>query len=684
MDLLRILDTRPVPSIVDATILGVSGNVSGDYWLPTTMCTYQRELTDQIVSLHYSDILRYFETKNYKEDVVLGSMETMCRNNELVATHPYLLIDHFLPKSLVTRDVPSYLAETSGKFQVLRDLVALVQEYETDTAVVCRPGRTMDLVEALLLGSNVNVKRYDGQTIKSKLKKQKKSYSCTCHIFPSKSWDPETLPITKGTRQFDMLIAVDSSVDPDTPEMQVVLTHARSNRGRRTRAPVVRLVAINSIDHCALYFGKLYEKNSREYLENVTAAVVVLRDRVGALPPDLRPIYYQHLNYLLEWLENPLIPWPLPDVFPIQKYNSMDVERSLLSEVKFSSKRASIGNANFGESDDNDGGATNSRKRRRFRSPNEKTDALNTEDNASAPSFYETKRLKNDYSKNPTKQGMGQLTGIISSDQKMESDYHLSSNILTHKLIQNMGQLYVDILRQIKDIQMYFEMDSIEEGHITFYQEEDQKISHKLDDAKAVVADNVKKSDVLEQENKLYYTETENLEVEFASLLESLKARTPELKECTDLFEKSNSLNEEIEREQRISESKTLENEYMEREIKRADEAMQSAGEELVKVKESITSIELEIEASSNKFIAKQEDVKAGMARLNHQIEDRKETNTQFKKNLEDLTQKLQKVPISRARSSNQLASSATMTATSSSSNSTSNISSNRKIKNPA
>lgn len=69
MDLLRILDTKPIPTIVDATTLGISGNTSGDYWLPTTMSLYQKELTDQIVSLHYSDILRYFETSHYKEDV---------------------------------------------------------------------------------------------------------------------------------------------------------------------------------------------------------------------------------------------------------------------------------------------------------------------------------------------------------------------------------------------------------------------------------------------------------------------------------------------------------------------------------------------------------------------------------------------------------------------------------------
>ena len=153
----RILDTAPDPAIVDAQTMGVSGDTSGDYWLPASMCLYQKELTDQIVSLHYSDILKYFETSDYREDIVIGSMKSMCLNSEYVATHPYLLIDHFMPKSMITKDIPGHLAETSGKFAVLRDLITLVQEYETHTVLMARSDRTMDLLEALLLLSLIHI-----------------------------------------------------------------------------------------------------------------------------------------------------------------------------------------------------------------------------------------------------------------------------------------------------------------------------------------------------------------------------------------------------------------------------------------------------------------------------------------------------------------------------------------------
>ena len=60
MDLLRILDTKPIPTIVDATTLGISGNTSGDYWLPTTMSLYQKNHGSNsiITLLRYLEILR--------------------------------------------------------------------------------------------------------------------------------------------------------------------------------------------------------------------------------------------------------------------------------------------------------------------------------------------------------------------------------------------------------------------------------------------------------------------------------------------------------------------------------------------------------------------------------------------------------------------------------------------------
>lgn len=458
MDLSKILDTAPEPAIVDAQTMGVSGDISGDYWLPTPMCLYQKELSEQIVSLHYADILKYYETEDYNTDVVLHSMETMCLNSEYVATHPYLLIDHYIPKSLITKDIPNHLAETSGKFAVLKDLVTLIQDYKTDTAIVCRPGRTMDLLEALLLGNRVNIKRYDGPSIKTKQKLRK--HPCTCHLFSSKGFNNQH-PVDDSI-SFGLLLCLDPTVDVSKPHIQTILTQARPTEGPGQRAPIIRLTTINAIDHCELYHSKYLKPKSREYLVKVSAAVVVLRDVVGTLPPDLRPIYSQGLKYLVDWLEDPSIPWPLPDIYPIKTFTPMDVEKSLLTEVRFNQVNDNLTHAFNGK--------------KRGRRPN----AAFAKD-GDAISYYQLKRLKNDYSTNPLKQNMAQLTGITTSDTGTSQNYHLSGGLLTHKLIQAIGESYYKLENQSSELMNFLVKEENQLHRLKVISDEQKDIKNQLE-----------------------------------------------------------------------------------------------------------------------------------------------------------------------------------------------------------
>lgn len=645
MDLLRILDDKPAPSIVDAETLGVSGNTSGDYWLPTTMCLYQKQLTDQIVSLHYSDILRYFETTDYKEDVVLESMETMCKNSALVATHPFLLIDHFLPKSLITRDIPVHLSETSGKFTVLRDLFTLVQEYETNTAVVCQSGRTMDLVEALLLGNKVSIKRYDGHSARSRQKKSKRvSHPCTVHLFPSEGWDNKAYPVDKKTKRFDMFVAVDPTVDTTKDDMLSILQLGRRTRDVDPKAPIARLVAINSFDHCDLYFRKEYEKGSKEYLESVTAGVVVLRDRIGVLPPDLRPIYSQHLGYLVEWLENPSLPWPLPDVYRIKHYNSMDVERSLLSEV------------NYTQNDDLDSAFTQGPMKKRGRGRpqlNElKDSANNNEHDESVPSFYETKRLKNDYSKNPMKQGKGVLTGIISNDDSMGANYHLSSEILTHKLVQSMAQVYFELERQSDQIRMYTDIDAIEQRHANFYSNEDQTMKEKLNMCQGTISYNKNICEELEEDNVDHYKRNEKLEVELEEKFEVLLETFPDSKPLKELLIKNYDLKDKLEDVNKKIDSKSTEILYMQAELQKAKDSLKTSSKEIEKVIEECRKIEVDLKVKADGFEKEKDELDEDIIKINKNITDERKHNETLVQKLEELGETLQNIPIQRIRPS--------------------------------
>ncbi|CCH59323.1 hypothetical protein TBLA_0B04890 [Henningerozyma blattae CBS 6284] len=659
MNLLKILDTKPIPAIVDARTLGVSGNTSGDYWLPTPMCLYQKELTDQVISLHYSDILRYFETSHFQEDVVLESLRTMCYNSELVATHPYLLIDHYMPKSLTGKDIPNHLSEFSGKFTVLKDLIAILQEYEADTAIVCRPGRTMDLVEALLMGLKVNIKRYDGNTVKSKQYKAKqKTFSCTCHIFPSTDYDSKKIPI-EASLQFNCVITLDPSVDTNTKAFRKIRNYGKdtTTQDGSDNSPIIRLTTINSIDHCKLFFknknsnGSTSNSNTNKdkdklgdedlkTLENITAGIVVLRGRVGILPPDLRPIYSQKLSYLIPWIENTQLPWPLPDIYPIKEYNSVDVEISLLTEVHYKQVEDEL-EAAFGR-----------KTRGRNNNSNNTGSTKNGKLEDTVLPFYMLKRLKNDYSTNPTKQDMTQLTGITTANSKMGNMYHLSSGILTHKLVQEIGQIYVELDLQNKEINGYIQTNLIEEDHVQNFQEEYKKMNTKVEQALLTDSNNKQRSQEIFNENKQKLTEIEKLKETFEKMKELLKNKNNDLFES---YSKQLSLQDDIRHKESQLNSNRTEKEYMEKEFNRAEASKNDSEIEI----EKLTN---EINEYANIIKTKLENVTkngSGLHESINKLNDRREQQiSSFKVseiNLGNVVHDLHKIPTPRIRTSAQV-----------------------------
>ncbi|SCU91175.1 LAMI_0E05006g1_1 [Lachancea mirantina] len=631
MDLLKILDTVPEPAIVDAKTMGVSGNISGDYWLPTPMCLYQKQLSDQIVSLHYSDILKYFETHDYNQDVVVASMKTMCLNSEYVATHPYLLIDHLLPKSLITKDIPNNIAETSGKFSVLRDLINLIQDYRTETVIVCRPGRTSDLLEALLLGNRVNIKRYDGQSVK--VKQKSKKFPCTCHIFASDPSDFDENSVD-GNIHFDLVLCLDPSVNTREPHIQKALRQQRPSNGPGNKAPIVRLVTINSIDHCELFFEKQIGKDSKDFIARVSAAVVVMRDSVGTLPPDLRPIYSQNLKYLVAWLEDPSLPWPLPDIYPLKTYTPMDVERSLLTEVKYNQ------NSDILEEAFQSG-------RKRGRKPNS-----SLEQGQTPVSFYKMKRLQNDYSSNPLKQDMAQLTGINAIQHSDATQYHLAGGLLTHKLIQSIGMVYTNLDIQSTEIRHFEDIEASQLQRSQVLQNDLISITRQFQEAQRLEITN-------EEEAVKYHRLTDQKLIQIAEvqktvdeLIDSLASKGPDFKELSRIYRESLQVQEDIEREQRISESRISESSYMGKEITRAEEVIKEKTDEKALLLQQIEDLNAAIDQQSKEDHTEEDRIKERVEKLKSQISSEWATITAQEEQTSELCKDLKKIQFPKIRAS--------------------------------
>lgn len=392
MDLGKILDGTPEPTVVKPSLLlnGETANTSGDYALPVPMTEFQKTLADQVISAHYSEILKFFETN---DSTVVDSLNTLYVNSQLVATHPYLLVDHYLPHNMLLKDVPHRLAAASGKFKVLGDILELVRDLKLNVALVSRPGKSFDLIEAFVLGRFVNYRRHSGAYLRE-MAPLDADYS-TVHLIPSSQFDGSYRP---GADRFDVVLAFDATVDPSDAYVQAIRTAQRT-----TLAPVVRLVPLNSVEHAIVktraHAGDLGEGL---VLRRVLAALVVLRGKIGAIPSELRPVYGGGLRYLAPWFRDPSGPWLLPDIPDIREYTAADVERSLLTEV--------------------------------YETPYNATPPKRDDADSERGSYYEAKRLKRETDVVAAADG-------AAAGKTFDTDRERTSHVLTHALLRRLDDL---------------------------------------------------------------------------------------------------------------------------------------------------------------------------------------------------------------------------------------------------
>lgn len=460
MNLLRILDSTPEPPIVDLQIEPT--NNSGEYNLATPIYEFQRELTDQIVSLHYSDILKYCET-NDQTDLIIKSLEICINNCMLVSSHPYLLITHYMPKNLLQRDMALKLAETSGKFTVLKDLINVINHTiiesfggknvvskKSATAVTSKHvaivfnnanPKIIDLIEALLIG-NVNtpikLKRYTGNYLRRDHKKNEPSNAIlTVHLI----FDTE-IGVAEEVKKlgFDLIIKTDERVNND-------LINVLRTQNRSSAASVIKLIPMLSIEHSKLFYESIVDLPN--YLYKLISSIVCLRDQIGILPPDIFPIYNQGLNFLDDFfkqifsgsIQNPV--WPLPELPSIPDFSAIDVEKSLLTEVYYHYTPYDGDNNAGNDNDDtnntngngsNGNGATGNSSGVGRRAKNKDSMKLKK-------TYYELNRLQLNYITNPLTNNFDKLIGIFNHDANHLDKPNL--NYLTHRLIMQINDIYL-------------------------------------------------------------------------------------------------------------------------------------------------------------------------------------------------------------------------------------------------
>ncbi|EGV65811.1 hypothetical protein CANTEDRAFT_133231 [Yamadazyma tenuis ATCC 10573] len=466
MNLFRILDSTPEPPIVDLEIDHI--NDSGEYNLTTPIYEFQRELTDQIVSLHYSDILKYCET-NDKTELIVKSLEICIRNCMLVSSHPYLLITHYMPKNLLQRDMTLKLAETSGKFNVLKDLINVIcrscddynlrkrgvgkrtaKEDREKAAlhhkhigvVLSNINKLTDLVEALLIGnvsSPIKLKRYVGNYLRRDHKKNEPTNAnVTVHLIPT---DLSEVKEDLSGLKLDLVIKFDEFVPND------LITNLRS-QNRSSPASLIKLIPMLSIEHCRIFYEG--HENDTDYLYKLISSIVCLRDQIGILAPDIFPIYNQGLNYLTaffnQMLESDSYPvWPLPGLPDIPEFSVIDVEKSLLTEVHF----------HYTPYDTDLTSIDDVKRVHKHKKPK------NT--------YYQMNRLKSNYITNPLMNNFDNLIGIFNHNlNSTDFGNHNHSLYLTHKLMMQLNNIYLqyEVIKQEYDSHLFYNEDEVQNNRI--------------------------------------------------------------------------------------------------------------------------------------------------------------------------------------------------------------------------
>ncbi|ANB12272.1 Hda3p [Sugiyamaella lignohabitans] len=660
MDLGKILDGTPEPILtVPDTILfesiagaGVNG-WSGDHSLAVPMTEFQKELTDQVISSHYSDILKFFETDG---PVMVESLHTLYTNAQLVATHPFLLVDHYLPKNLLLREVPLRLQHASGKFKILGDILDIIKEYRITVGLVSRPGKTLDLVEAYLQGKFVNYIRHSGSQLRDTGKIDPK-YS-TIHLIASSELDSNY----PGDERFDLIIAFDQTFSINDHHIAAIRRNGRPSQSLSSGGgvgsgvsgvtaggssgsgqdqpltPVIRLIPANSIEHIYLKVKRDWDAshtenghplssgvhsvvgvdhghgsldsvlsgdtftdatNDVQFLRRVLAGTVVLRGKVGAIPNDLKPIYAQNLKPLAKWLQTCSTAWPLPDLADIPEYSAADVERTLLTEVhgddaysvSVSSHRSSPPAGWSRSSHTNGSGVSRKGSIKHERSK------------LSDHEYYNAKRLKRetDSVEYPSLGTSDPLLVLQMSNTHSISDgppHHTS--VLTHRLLRRLEDVINENSTLKAEIRSY-------RAQASSRQKEYEGLLEEIADKILIIGDLETRVKAAERKTERSIADLVRSDEKVSKLTEELKqtksiissTEVPEKKLLDEQTAKIAELNAEIHKLEERVESRNAENEYMRTEYQKASSAAVEAHNQISELEQEKKALEKKVQSEA-------------------------------------------------------------------------------------
>lgn len=495
-------------------------NRSGDYQLGVPLTAYEKQLADQVISAHYSDILKFYETQ---DPVMIESLETLYTNSQYAVTHPFLLIDHYLPQNLLLKEIPDRIGRSSGKFEVLGHILDLISTLRLQVGLVSRSGKTMDLIEAYILGKKVNYERHSGSLLRP-VEELNPNLS-TIRLISSERVKND-VPFNDQFK-LDLVLAFDQSfleIDPD-------FFYALRTFNRQTPAPILRLIPFNSVEHVCFKVGLGLAKTSKvDFLRRVLAPIVVLRGKVGSPPNDVQFLYRHCLRPLQPWfasLGSVPDPWPLPDLPEISEYSSVDIEKSLLTEVGVEAPTPK------NESESND--------------------------------YYQVKRLKREVDFVPK----------AGSDSTYDSDYSVSKtkSVLTHGLLAKLEHALVELAGKSEEIESFRKVESSRQYQLETALETVAKCMHQISDLESKLQSAERREQRLQSDLARTTTLLENATKDLEESRKMIVEGLPDVAKLAEQATRIHELEAELKKANERVESRVAENDYMRGEYQKASAA---------------------------------------------------------------------------------------------------------------
>lgn len=279
-------------------------------YLLVDLTAFQKDLVEILISLHASSFKQELEStddeikngneKMYPQLSARQMMYIFDSNFRAVANHPCLLVDHYMPRQLLRMEPSENLINNSDKFRKLQQILfAIIERDRTQfpqvvrVCLVSHSVRELDLLEGLILGQRVRIKRLSGTSlydekhvyVKSDLDGQeaydsKDGTPCNdsgANKYTGYSRDDYDYSIKRQKRackgnnddwifltttahlindpslmedyDVDCLISFDPLLDPSLPALEVL--YRKANK----RLPIIKFLVADSPDHYILEEG---------------------------------------------------------------------------------------------------------------------------------------------------------------------------------------------------------------------------------------------------------------------------------------------------------------------------------------------------------------------------------------------------------------------------------------------